>query len=126
MQLVALAAIGGAIGSALRYLVGLAFVTRFGPAYPWATLTVNVVGCFAMGMIVETIARRFGTSDTLRTFLMTGVLGGFTTFSAFALDFSALTARSGAISGLVYVIASVVASILALYAGLALARWAMP
>ena len=126
MQLVALAALGGAIGSAARYLVGLAFAARFGSHYPWATLMVNVAGSFLMGLVVETVARRFGASDPMRVFLATGILGGFTTFSAFAYDFSVLTARNGELSGVIYVAASVTASILALYAGLALARWAFP
>lgn len=126
MQLVALAALGGAIGSAARYLVGVSFAARFGTAFPWGTFAVNVIGSFLMGFLVEFVARRLGANDEMRVFLTTGVLGGFTTFSAFAYDFSVLNHRADLATGLVYVVASVVLAILALYAGLALARSLFP
>ncbi len=117
-----LVAIGGAIGSALRHLVGMAALRIAGPAFPWGTLAVNVSGSFAMGLLIELIARRFGASTEMRLFLATGVLGGYTTFSAFSLDAVALWERGVPASAVLYVGASVAVSIGALVAGLWLAR----
>jgi CrcB protein len=117
-----LVALGGAIGSALRHLVNLAALRLAGPAFPWGTLAVNVAGSFAMGVLVELVARRFGASADLRLFAMTGVLGGFTTFSAFSLDVVTLWERGAAGTALAYAGGSVVLSIAALVAGLWLAR----
>lgn len=117
-----LVAIGGAVGSALRHLVNLAALRLGGPGFPWGTLTVNVVGCLAMGMLVELIARRFGASAEMRLVLATGLLGGFTTFSAFALDTVTLWERGAMVQAAGYVLASVVVSLAALVAGLWLAR----
>jgi CrcB protein len=116
-----LVAIGGAIGSALRHLVNLAAL-RLEPGFPWSTLSVNVAGSFAMGVLVELVARRFGASNEVRLFLMTGILGGFTTFSAFSLDAVVLWERGALASAALYVGASVALSLAALVAGLWLAR----
>ncbi len=122
MRLLILATLGGALGSGTRHLVNIGITRALGPAYPWATLTVNVVGSFLMGFLVDMIMRRFGGSPEMRTFLATGILGGFTTFSAFSLDISNLLGRGEAATALGYVVASVAISLLALYAGLALSR----
>lgn len=122
MRLLLLAAAGGAIGSAARYLVNVAALRAWGPAFPWATLIVNAVGCLAMGFLAEAIASRFDASATLRTFLMTGILGGFTTFSAFSLDFAQLLERKAHLSAALYLGASVGLSLLGVFVGLALAR----
>ncbi|MFJ5486868.1 CrcB family protein [Hansschlegelia beijingensis] len=82
---VLLVALGGALGSVARYLVNIASSRVFGMGFPWGTLTVNVVGGFAMGLLAALLALK-GGSQEMRVFLMTGVLGGFTTFSAFSLD----------------------------------------
>lgn len=123
-KLFLMAAGGGAIGAGARYLVGVVSLRMLGPhaAFPWATLTVNVVGSFAMGFIIHAIAVRFGASPELRTFLATGVLGGFTTFSAFSLDVVTLIERKASGLAALYVASSVALSILALFAGLHLAR----
>ena len=77
---------GGALGSAARYLVAVWMVNRFGPDFPWGTLTVNVVGSFLIGLIA-TLADELGSiGSEARVFLIVGVLGGFTTFSAFSLE----------------------------------------
>ena len=123
MRLLMLAAAGGAIGSAGRYLVNQGFLRAFGPAFPWATLTVNVVGGLLMGLVFEMVARRFGNSDEARVFLATGILGGFTTFSAFALDTVNLFGRGEMGLALLYIGASVALAIVALYVGLSLGRW---
>ena len=122
MRQLLLVTFGGAIGSAARHLVNI-FVGRIlGTAFPWSTLTVNVVGSFMMGFLVEMILRRFGGSPEMRAFLATGVLGGFTTFSAFSLDTAALIGRGDSGLAISYIIASVAISLAALYAGLALSR----
>ncbi len=93
----------------------------FGPHFPWGTLCVNLVGSLAMGVIAALVAARL-PSDATRLFLMTGVLGGFTTFSAFSLDAVALWERGAPGLAGAYAAASVVGSIAALIAGLALGR----
>ncbi|MEQ1649374.1 MAG: fluoride efflux transporter CrcB [Hyphomicrobiaceae bacterium] len=123
MRLILLAAAGGAIGSAARFLVNQSSLRAFGSAFPWATLTVNVVGGLLMGLVFELVARRFGNSNELRVFLATGVLGGFTTFSAFTLDVAELNGRGELGLSLLYIGASVALAIAALYVGLAVGRW---
>lgn len=117
-----LVAAGGAIGASLRHLVNVASLRAWGPSFPWGTLIVNVAGCFAMGVLVEVLARRFNASNELRLFMATGILGGFTTFSAFSLDVAVLWERGASTAALAYVLASVIGSILAVFAGLWLAR----
>jgi CrcB protein len=122
MKLLLLAVTGGAIGSGARYLVNVGFARAVGTSYPWSTLTVNVVGCLLMGLVTELVLRRFEGSAEVRVFMATGILGGFTTFSAFALDFVALTRANEPAAALGYVLASVIVSILAVYAGLSLGK----
>ena len=117
-----LVAIGGAIGASLRHLTNLAALRLVGPGFPWGTLTVNVVGSLVMGVFIELLARRFGGSNELRLFVATGVLGGFTTFSAFSLDVAVLYERGALGQAFGYAAASVIVSIAALFAGLWLAR----
>lgn len=116
-----LVAAGGAVGSALRHLVNAAALRLLGPNYPWGTVAVNLAGCLAMGVFIELLARRWGSSQELRLFVATGVLGGFTTFSAFALDFAVLWDRA-APTAVGYAILSVVGSLIAVFAGMWLAR----
>jgi CrcB protein len=123
MRFVLYAAAGGGIGAAARHLVNVGFGRWVGMGFPWSTLFVNVVGSFLMGALIEAFALKFKGSLELRTFLATGVLGGFTTFSAFSMDFAHLMQRHETIAGAAYVIASVVLSIAALYGGLWLVRW---
>jgi CrcB protein len=117
-----LVALGGAIGASLRHLVSLGSLRLVGPNYPWGTMSINIVGSLAMGVFIELLARRFNASNELRLFIATGILGGFTTFSAFSLDFAVLWERGAALPALAYAIGSVVGSILALFLGLWLAR----
>ena len=107
-------ALGGAIGSVLRYLVGLVV------AFPLGTLTVNIIGSFAIGLIWVHLADR-GLQHWL-PFVMTGVLGGFTTFSAFTLDALRLVEEGRVTAAGAYVLASLVASLLACAVGLWIAR----
>ncbi|KQT83545.1 fluoride efflux transporter CrcB [Aurantimonas sp. Leaf443] len=117
-----LVALGGAIGSGARHLTNLATLRLFGPNFPWGTVAVNLLGAFAMGIVVEVVARRFGASAELRLFVATGILGGFTTFSSFALDAAVLYERGEAMLAFLYVSGSVLGGLAALFAGLALAR----
>ncbi|CAN7382439.1 fluoride efflux transporter CrcB [Rhizobium leguminosarum] len=117
-----LVAFGGAIGSVLRYYVGQWALRLMGPAFPWGTLAVNVVGCFVIGAFAELIARKFNASVELRLLLITGFLGGFTTFSAFSLDAISLFERGETVAGGIYIAASVGFSMAAVIAGLAVMR----
>jgi CrcB protein len=123
MRLLFYAAAGGAIGTAARHLVNVGFGRWLAAGFPWSTLFVNVVGSFLMGALIEAFALKFKGSLELRTFLATGILGGFTTFSAFSMDFAHLAQRHEVAAAVTYVVASVVLSIAALYAGLWLVRW---
>lgn len=122
MRLLLLAVAGGALGTGARYLMNVGAAKWFGAAFPWATLIVNVSGSFAMGLLVEYVVLRHNGSPELRTFLATGILGGFTTFSAFSLDAATLSDRGDLVLAVLYVIVSVAVSIAALYAGIAIAR----
>jgi len=122
MKEIAIVAAGGAVGSALRYLTSLLMLRLTGAAFPWGTLTVNVVGSFVMGLFIELLARRMGASNELRLLVATGVLGGFTTFSSFSLDVAVLWERGMAPAAFAYVLVSVVGSISALFAGLWVVR----
>jgi fluoride exporter len=117
-----LVAIGGAAGSVARHLVGFLSLRLFGPAFPFGTLIVNLVGAFVMGVFVELLARRFGASTDLRLLVATGILGGFTTFSSFALDTAVLWERGEAVSAFLYVAVTLVLGLAALFLGLGLAR----
>ncbi len=122
MTNILLAAVGGALGSVLRYLVGVLTLRWFGPSFPWGTLAVNVVGSFIIGLTVEMIARRFNASMELRVFIVTGIIGGFTTWSSFSLDTMVLFERGAIAAAAAYVIGSLVVSFAAVFAGLALGR----
>ncbi len=113
-------ALGGALGASARYLAGIAATRALGRDLPWGTFLVNVAGSFLMGVLIAVLARRGGTAAL--PFLAVGVLGGFTTFSTFALDAVTLWERGQAGHALAYVLGSVILSILALFAGLTLAR----
>ncbi|MBL8564600.1 MAG: fluoride efflux transporter CrcB [Hyphomicrobiaceae bacterium] len=122
MKMLLLASAGGAIGAGARHLVNLGMGRLLGTAFPWGTLTVNILGSFLMGVLVELLVLRFGGSPTMRTLLGTGFLGGFTTFSAFSLDVLVLLERRETGLALVYVAGSVLVGFAALYAGVVLVR----
>lgn len=119
---VLLVAIGGAVGSVCRYLAGVVALRLFGPAFPWGTLIVNLTGSFAIGVLTELLARRFNAPMELRVLLVTGFLGGFTTFSSFSLDTIVLYERGAFALAAAYVMASVVLSLGATFAGMAVIR----
>jgi CrcB protein len=124
MKLLLLASGGGAIGAGTRYLIGRAFMHAGFIEFPWATLTINVSGSFLMGVLIEVLALRFNASNELRTFLATGVLGGYTTFSSFSLEFATLYERGDMTGAFGYVVASVVFGLFAVFAGLWITRGA--
>ncbi|HET6390612.1 fluoride efflux transporter CrcB [Hyphomicrobium sp.] len=123
MRLLLIASAGGAIGTGFRFLINRVFAHAGLIEFPWATLTINILGSFLMGVLIETLALRFNASNELRTFFATGILGGFTTFSAFSLEFATLFERGNTAAAFSYVAASVVFSLFAIFAGLTLARW---
>ena len=127
MQLLFLACAGGAIGAGLRFLVNQAFagpeITGGVLAFPWATMTVNVVGGFLMGVVAVYVGERWGGSPEMRTFLATGILGGLTTFSAYSLDMMTLLIFEGiSLRFLAYTLGSVVLAFAALAFGMWLTR----
>ena len=113
-------ALGGALGASARYLTSVAAMRLVGPGFPWATLAVNVLGSFLMGVLVVALAREGGTRAA--PFLMTGVLGGFTTFSAFSLDALTIWERGQVSLAGLYVAASVGLSLVAIVLGMAAMR----
>ncbi len=117
---------GGAIGAALRYQFGRMSFRLLGPnpplGWPWGTLGVNVVGGFVMGLFAGWLAARAQGGEPLRLFVAVGILGGFTTFSAFSLETMLMVERGEWLSAGGYSLVSVVASVGALALGLGLAR----
>ena len=117
-------ALGGAIGAALRFLTGIGILRLMGPGFPVAVMGINIFGSFVMGLFVVFATQRGVTQ--LNPFVMAGLLGGFTTFSAFSLEAVSLFERGAMGQSLAYVVMSVVLSIGGLMLGLMIARgiWA--
>ena len=114
--------IGAGIGGALRHGVNVGAARLFGYGFPFGTLIVNIAGSFLMGLLAGYFAFRPGISQHMRLFLTTGVLGGFTTFSAFSLDTALLIERHAFGMAAGYIVGSVAASLSALFFGLAIFR----
>lgn len=119
MKMVLAVALGGALGASARYLLAAAIGAT---AFPWAILIVNVLGSFLMGVVAELAALKVTMPPEMRAFLTAGVLGGFTTFSAFSLDAALLIERRELMAAALYMGGSVVLSVGGLFAGLALVR----
>jgi CrcB protein len=116
-------AAGSAVGGVLRYVVGVLFVQRFGPGFPFGTLFVNVSGSFLIGVVVELAqTRALGVTPFLRVALATGFVGGYTTFSAYAYETFTLGADGEAGLALAYAGGSVVLGLIAFYLGVVVAR----
>ncbi|WP_436642004.1 fluoride efflux transporter CrcB [Microbaculum sp. FT89] len=119
---------GGAIGAGGRHLVNQMALKLLGPSFPWGTLIVNIVGSFAMGLLIGGLVKWMpvGGGQGIRLFLATGILGGFTTFSAFSLDVAVLWQRGATMTAFGYVAGSVLLSILAVFLGLWVMRGLEP
>jgi fluoride exporter len=118
MQTAFLVFLGGGLGSVARWLTGLAALRWLGAGFPFGTLFVNLIGCTMMGVLARVIAPVDAGGQEMRWLLMTGFLGGYTTFSAFALDAAQLWMRDATGSALLYGVASVLGSLVAVALGL--------
>ena len=108
-------ALGGALGAVGRYLVGLSLKTAFG--FPWATMSVNILGSLLMGLVIGWLSRQNGGSDALRLFVAVGILGGFTTFSTFSMDLFTLLERRDIAATMLYLGGSLLGGLLAFIIG---------
>ena len=122
MKTVLAIAAGGALGAVARYYVSIGTGVALGTAFPWGTLFVNIIGCFAIGVLVELMAITWSPSAELRAFLTVGILGALTTFSAFTLDVVLLHGRGEMLLGGIYILASVAASLGGVFGGMSLVR----
>ena len=115
--------VGGGIGSVLRYLVTLVVTQRYGPGFPWSTFVINITGSLVIGIVAElSQTRSVALSPVTRLFLMTGILGGFTTFSTFSLDIVTLAGERAILLALLYAGGSVALGFAAAYVGIVLVR----
>jgi fluoride exporter len=115
--------VGGGLGATLRHAVNVTCARCIGTAFPYGTFIINISGSIVMGLIAAYLALKGEASQPWRLFLMTGILGGYTTFSAFSLDTALLYERGELALAAVYIVGSVGLSIAGLFAGLALVRW---
>jgi len=115
-------AVGGALGSVFRFLVGTWFLQRLGPGFPWGTFTINVTGSFLIGIVLQLAQTRMGLNPYARLFFATGILGGYTTFSAFAYETYLLSRDALSVQSLWYGFGSVIAGVAAALLGIAIAR----
>jgi len=113
---------GGAVGALMRYGLGWRITLLAGGSFPWGTLFVNVFGCFLAGLILTLFVTRIPLSDLLRNGLQIGLLGGFTTFSAFSIDAITLFDQGLWLRGLLYIVTTVVVSVLGAYLGMSVGR----
>jgi CrcB protein len=114
--------VGGGLGAMLRHLVNVTCARCLGTAFPWGTFLINISGSTVMGLIAGYLAFKGEASQHWRLFVMTGILGGYTTFSAFSLDAALLYERGELGLAALYVVGSVALSIAGLFGGLALVR----
>ena len=122
MNMLFAVACGGALGAMGRHLISSQIMRWAGDGFPWGTLTVNVVGSFILGLVVEYLAQRWSATQEIRSFLVVGVMGGFTTFSAFSSDAVLLLERGSLGPAFAYVAGSVLLSIGGMFTGLWLFR----
>ena len=122
MKLLLAIACGGALGALGRHFTTSQVMKLMGAGFPYGTLAVNVVGSFILGALVELMALRWSVGPELRAFLVVGMLGGYTTFSAFSLDTVLLIERGSYAPALAYVLANVLLAVGGLFAGLMLMR----
>jgi CrcB protein len=111
---------GAGLGGLARYVAGIWISEKLGAAFPWGTFTINVSGCFLIGLLMAVITAHPGMNPNWRLFLAVGVLGGYTTFSAFEYEAWRSAKDGQMLFGLIYVVSSVVAGYLAVWLGWAL------
>lgn len=114
--------LGGGLGAAARHGVNLLSAQLVGTAYPWGTFSINVLGSLLIGVLAEWLALHSHLSASLRLFLITGILGGFTTFSAFSLEVGLLHARGATLAAVMYATLSVVCAVGAMFIGMYVVR----
>lgn len=122
MYLILAIAAGGATGAVLRHFTSQQIMQVMGPSFPYGTMTVNIFGSLVLGVLIGVLARYFDGNQVLRAFLTVGLLGGFTTFSAFSLDSIVMIERGDILATLAYVFVSVIFSIGGLWLGLTSTR----
>ncbi|MDZ4735640.1 MAG: fluoride efflux transporter CrcB [Rhodospirillaceae bacterium] len=122
LNMIAAVAAGGAVGAVARYMLATQVGHWAGTGFPWGTFAVNVVGCTIMGVLTELFALTWSPSPEIRALLTVGVLGGFTTFSAFSLDAVLLMERNAWLPAIGYVAGSVLLSLAGFFAGMRLLR----
>jgi fluoride exporter len=118
MKAVLLVFLGGGLGSVMRYATGLAALRMFGAGFPMGTLLVNILGCTIMGLLAKLLPASDAGGQAMRLLFMSGFLGGYTTFSAFALDIAGLLERGEGALAFTYLAASILLSLLGLAFGL--------
>lgn len=122
MKQILFVGLGGAAGSVLRHLTNVVTIKYYAASFPLATFIVNVVGCFIAGLIFGAISQETTEAQNLKLLLITGFCGGFTTFSAFALENVRLMSSANATIAVLYTIASIAAGLLAVWIGLLITR----
>lgn len=122
LKMLLFVAMGGSLGAMARYLTIMGVGDTLGTHFPYGTLVVNVLGSFILGALVETMALKWNVTQETRALMVVGVLGAFTTFSSFSLDVVLQIERGQLLPAIVYVVASVILSIVALFVGLRMMR----
>jgi len=114
--------LGGAVGAMMRYRISLHMSHIVGDGFPWGTLVVNVIGCLVLGLLVALVSWKYPIGDIARTGLQVGLIGGFTTFSAFSMELLRMVEDGSWIHGFIYIVASLFLCVLAIVLGTALGR----
>jgi CrcB protein len=122
MQMILSIAAGGALGAVARHFLSHRVALLAGNNFPWGTMSVNILGSFLMGMMITLFARKFSLSQEAQAFLTVGLLGGFTTFSAFSMETVLLIERNELAQAALYIAASVLLAVGGLFAGIYLGR----
>ncbi|PCI32736.1 MAG: fluoride efflux transporter CrcB [Alphaproteobacteria bacterium] len=123
MKMILAVAAGGALGATGRFLVGKMVFRLMGPGFPWGTLTVNIIGSFVIGVVVTLLATRYNLAHHWQGFLVIGVLGGFTTFSAFSMEVGLMLERHEITNAALYAGTSLIFGVAALFMGLYAGRY---
>lgn len=118
MKMVLAIGLGGAIGAISRHFLAHRVAMITGHGFPWGTLVVNVLGSFLVGLLITLLAQRYASSQEVRAFLVVGLLGGFTTFSAFSMETALLIERNTWGLAAIYMVASVALAVSGLFAGM--------